>query len=102
MPQIFTGYNWRAMTKEEHSIMSKGNIVKIKPNIPKAGDILMEDFKEMEICLIVKMRDDIGYDIDRIFYDEAEAVTYCENAHDCRLEIIQLNGKEIYYEYSKE
>lgn len=40
--QIYTGYAWRDMTDEEILIMSSENVVPLKPLLPEAGDIYIE------------------------------------------------------------
>lgn len=40
---IYTGYRWRPMTDEEILIMSPENVVPLKPLLPEAGDIYLEE-----------------------------------------------------------
>lgn len=40
--QIYTGYAWRDMTDEEILIMSPENVVPLKPLLPEAGDIYID------------------------------------------------------------
>lgn len=39
---IYTGYQWRPMTDEEILIMSSESVVPLKPLLPEAGDIYIE------------------------------------------------------------